>query len=76
MVVKYIYNSNGKIEYTLVPYIIWKDLKKYIDNDKIITPIKNKKEFNPSEYRGMLSHLNLDIEKEIQNLRNQWTKNF
>ncbi len=74
--VKYVYNSNGKIEYALIPYMIWKKIKIYIDNDEIVLPIKNKKEFNPSEYRGMLSHLNLDIEQEIKNLRNQWTRNI
>jgi hypothetical protein len=36
-------------------------------------PLPEKK-FDPKEYEGMLSHLNLDIEAELQNMRNAWKK--
>ncbi|TAL57948.1 MAG: hypothetical protein EPN85_12790 [Bacteroidetes bacterium] len=33
------------------------------------------KKFNPQEYEGILSHLNLDIEKELLNMRKAWKRN-
>jgi len=34
----------------------------------------SRKQFNPSEYEGILNHLNLDIDAELQNMRNAWKK--
>jgi len=34
----------------------------------------SRKQFNPCEYEGILSHLNLDIDSELQNMRNAWKK--
>ncbi|MCF8236000.1 MAG: hypothetical protein K9G67_13455 [Bacteroidales bacterium] len=31
-----------------------------------------KSDFNPEEYRGVLSHLDIDLEKELSEMRNQW----
>ena len=36
-----------------------------------ITP---QKKFNSREYEGILNHLNLDVEQELQNMRNGWKK--
>ena len=76
MTVNYIYDSKGAIEYAIIPYAVWKKLKQNISinkNDKIKD---NDKDFDPSEYRGMLSHLNLDIEKELRNMKDQWNTNI
>ncbi len=74
MIINYIYNTNGQPEYAVVPYMIWEALEKKFDENtkRIANRIKNK--FNPSDYRGILSHLNLDIELEIQNMRSEWTR--
>lgn len=42
------------------------------EGEKVIE--KEPKKFNPREYKGILSHLNLDIEAELQNMRNAWKK--
>ncbi len=74
--VKYIYDSTGEIEYAVIPYSIWKKIKKNITGNKIEKPKEEKKDFDPSEYKGMLSHLNLDIEKELRNMKDQWNTNI
>lgn len=33
------------------------------------------KSFNPKEYEGILSHLNLNTEKELLNMKRAWKKN-
>ena len=33
-------------------------------------------EFDPDEFRGILKHLNIDVEKESRELRNQWKRNI
>ena len=32
-----------------------------------------KQNFNPAEFRGILANKDIDIEKELQNMRKQWT---
>ena len=76
MTVNYIYNSNGVIEYAIIPYSVWKKLKQNIIGKKTEKLKDDEKDFDPSEYRGMLSHLNLDIEKEIKNMKDQWNTNI
>lgn len=76
MKINYIYNTAGKIEYAVIPYYIWNKVKGYTENlvKERTTPKKIK--FNPSEFRGMLSHHNFDIELELKNMRDEWTRNF
>ncbi|MBC8488599.1 MAG: hypothetical protein H8D45_21445 [Bacteroidetes bacterium] len=76
MTVNYIYDSNGAIEYAIIPYSVWKKLKQSITIKKIEKFKDDEKDFNPSEYRGLLSHLNLDIEKELKNMKDQWNTNI
>ena len=76
MTVNYIYDSKGAIEYAIIPYIEWKKLKKNISINKNRNIKDDDKDFDPSEYRGMLSHLNLDIEKELKNMKSQWNTNI
>jgi hypothetical protein len=76
MLINYIYNTKGQPEYAVVPFFLWEKLEnnleeKFINSNK---SIKNK--FNPIEFKGIISHLNLDIENEIQEMRNEWTRNI
>ena len=71
MVVNYIYNVNGQIEYAVIPYKIWDSIKSYaIINE---SKVEKKQNFDPAEFIGMLSHNNFDLEYELQQIRNQWT---
>jgi len=74
MVVNYIYNANGQIEYAVIPYNIWDSIKNYAVNFEI--KAEQKRKFDPTEYVGMLSHYNFDIENELQEMRNQWTRDL
>jgi len=76
MTVNYIYAADGAIEYAIIPYSIWEKLKQSITNNKTENNVNDKKGFDPSEYRGVLSHLNLDIESELENMKHQWKTNI
>ena len=70
MKVKYIYNSEGKIESAVIPFKIWNKIKFYVYESENELNKHDKKEFNPSEYKGLLSHYHFDIEHEIENIKN------
>ncbi len=74
--VNYIYDSDGAIEYAIIPYSIWEKLKQSITNNIAEKKDNAEKKFDPSEYRGILSHLNLDIENELKNMKDQWKTNI
>jgi len=60
--IEYIYDEKGNIKAVIVPIRLWEEIKKKI--------------FNPSEFRGMYKHLNLDPEKESKELRDEWERDF
>ncbi len=71
----YIYNEKGLAEYVIIPVNLWEKLKSYLPKkaiDSDFTPPK----FNPREYFGILADLNLDIEQELQNMRNEWNRDI
>jgi len=76
MTVNYIYNAKGKPEYAVVPYILWESLEKQIISENNNQSGKMSKNFNPSDYCGILKHLNMDVDSEIEKLRSQWTRNI
>jgi hypothetical protein len=79
----YIYDEKGVAEYVVLPVKIWNFLKPYLStsNEIKLEEIKpaekqQAENFNPKDYFGCISHLNLDIEQEIKNMRNEWDRNF
>jgi len=51
--------------------------QKTIYKDKAAKPIRRQekeKVFNPSKYRGIYKDLRIDFEKEIEKLREEWTR--
>ncbi len=74
MVVNYIYNTNGQIEYAVIPYNVWDSIKNYAELFEIKSEKKN--EFDPTEFIGMLSHYNFDLEVELQEIKKQWTRDL
>ena len=74
MNVNYIYNTEGNIESVIIPFYIWDLVKDYAEKiDKSQIEQKNEK-FDPSEFCGILSHHKFNIEQELQDIRDQWTR--
>lgn len=76
MKLNYIYNHVGQIEYVIVPSYLWDKVKDYAEKTEKSTTKQKGDKFNPSEFRGMLSHHNFDIEHELQNMKKQWIRNI
>jgi len=81
MTINYVYNDKGIAEYVVIPTTIWVEVQKYLKKNKIKTndELKTKKvekKFDPREYYGIISHLNLDIEQELINMRDEWKRDF
>ena len=76
MTVNYIYNSKGKPEYAVVPYFLWETIEKQFEKEKGKKIEKISEKFNPVEFKGILKHLNLDLDNEIKELRKQWARNI
>ena len=76
MNINYIYNAKGKPEYAVIPFSLWKKLSGKLDNKLNDKKVQDMKIFDPKEYRGVLTHLNLNIEDEILEMRNDWTRNI
>jgi hypothetical protein len=75
MIINYIYDTKGHPEYAVIPFFIWQKIGNDID-DKLGSKKKRHNLFNPKDFKGILSHLSLDIENEIQEMRNEWTRNI
>lgn len=79
MTINYIYDTQGKLEYAVVPIQIWETVQSYLPknvSDDLVEKESAYKKFEPKDYFGMLSHLNLDAEQELSNMRAEWTRNF
>jgi hypothetical protein len=81
MTINYVYNDKGVAEYVVIPTTIWEQLQKYLSINKIKNAVdlskkKDDKKFNPREYKGILSSINIDIEQELKNMRNEWKRDF
>ena len=73
----YIYNKSGKTEYVVIPVTLWKTIRKYIPKIENKNELNNAQEdFIPEKYFGLLSNLNLNIEQELKDMRQQWTRNI
>lgn len=73
MRINYIYDPNGALEYALVPIELWERVQHYLPQNMLdaeVMPSNNS--FEPNDYVGMLSHLGLDMEQEITNMRSEW----
>lgn len=77
--VKYIQNESGSVESVVIPIEDWKYIQQELAAKKPqVHPdlsATKKESFDPAQYKGMLTNYHLDIEKEIQKLRDEWTRN-
>jgi hypothetical protein len=77
MVVNYIYDEKGQLVYAVLPIQFWQYVQQQLPQLSVaIPPIQSKKIFNPLKYKGLIKSLNLNIEQELQNLRDEWTDDF
>lgn len=84
MNVSYIYDEAGQVEYAVVPIHVWEQVKDQVPSESVqpeksLAAVKTGKEeippqkdWDPMEYYGMLRHLNLDVEKEVKKMRDEW----
>lgn len=72
----YIYDQSGNKEYVVVPLSLWEKIKGYIPKIDNKISVKPKNKFNPEKYYGLISNMNLDIEQELKDIREQWTRNI
>lgn len=70
MTINYIYNPTGQVEYAIIPISLWELVKPYLEQKVAVSP--KTPAFNPLRYKGMLKHLDLDIEHELKMMRNEW----
>ena len=75
MQVNYIFNSKGKPEYAVIPFLMWENMEKINQNKKNKFK-KDKNKFNPENYIGILSHLELNIETELLDMRKEWNRSI
>jgi hypothetical protein len=77
MVVNYIYDEKGQVAYAVLPIQFWQYVQQQLPHLNVATPpIQPKKIFNPLKYKGLIKSLNLNIEQELQNMRDEWTDDF
>ena len=62
---QYIYDSKGNKTGVIVPIEIW---------DEKEMKIRETGEFRPQDFRGIYKNINLDLDEEIRNLRDEWVR--
>ena len=69
MEVQYIYNEEGRQTGVIVPINLWNKMSHLVGLDQ-----KGKTDWDPSKYRGMYKDLKVDVKKESDALRDEWTR--
>lgn len=72
--IKYIYGETGEVEAAIVPIQAWRGIEEKIAASP--NAANENKDFDPSSFRGMLSHYDFDVMEEIEKMRSEWTRNF
>jgi hypothetical protein len=67
MKVQYIYNEEGQRENVIIPYKEWERIRSIIEEEKEM-------EFDPDKYKGIYKNMQLNLEEEIKNLRDEWNR--
>jgi hypothetical protein len=62
---QYVYDSKGNKTGVIIPIEIWDE-----EDMKIMDDIK----FRPQDFRGIYKNIDLDLDKEIRNLRDEWVR--
>jgi hypothetical protein len=67
--VKYVQNTNGKIEAAIVPIDLWKLIQQHF---KELNTKKSAFEFSPTDFEQTMASLDLDIEEALDNIEKEW----
>jgi hypothetical protein len=67
MKVQYIYNEDGEKENVIIPYKEWEKIRSTLEEGK-------EAEFDPDKYKGIYKGLQINLEEEIKNLRDEWNR--
>jgi hypothetical protein len=69
MEVQYIYDEEGRQTGVIVPINLWNKMSHLVELDQ-----KGMTDWDPSKYRGMYKDLKVDVKKESDALRDEWTR--
>lgn len=70
MIINYIYDESGTAQYAIVPIQLWNEVQQN-------QPVASKKTiFNPLKYKGLIRPLQINIEQELKNMRDEWESSF
>ncbi|MDF1547053.1 MAG: hypothetical protein P1P88_04480 [Bacteroidales bacterium] len=72
----YIYNKEGLAEYVVIPVEYWENLKVLLKSKLNTETEEDKNNFNPQDYFGVISHLKLNVEDELKNMRKEWNRSI
>lgn len=71
---KYVYSETGEVEAAIVPIQAWRGIEEKMAAS---TDTNNEdKDFDPTSFKGMLSHYDFDVMEEVEKMRSEWTRNF
>jgi hypothetical protein len=66
--INYIYGTDGKVEYAVVPIQTWEKMQQRLHTEPT--------SFDPKQFWGCLSLGDMDIERELLLLRKEWSRDF
>ncbi|EHQ36304.1 hypothetical protein [Methanoplanus limicola] len=62
---QYVYDSKGNKTGVIIPIEIWDEEEMKIRDDI---------EFRPQDFRGIYKNIDLDLDEDIRNLRDEWVR--
>lgn len=67
--IKYVQDTNGKIEAAIVPFDLWKLIQQHF---KELNSKKSAFEYSPTDFEQTMAGLDLDIEEALNNIEKDW----
>lgn len=67
--IKYIHNSNGKVESAVVPIAVWNLIKQHF---KEMNAKKSSYDYAPTDFEQTMAGLDLDIDEALRDIENEW----
>ncbi len=67
--IKYIHDSNGKMEAAVVPIDVWDLIKLHF---KEMNEKKSSYDYAPTDFEQTMAGLDIDIDTELQDIEKEW----
>ncbi|MFK7947704.1 MAG: hypothetical protein AB8G11_08945 [Saprospiraceae bacterium] len=67
--IKYIHDSNGKVEAAIVPIDLWDLIKQHF---KEMNAKKSSYEYSPTDFEQTMAGLDLDIDEALKDIEKEW----